>query len=226
MNRFLSCTAVGLLLGLTPALAETKPPADAMTPPAVNRPSQVPEVMPADPVQPSDSAVPIPSGASQTSPEPTRPGQAEPGPEPRAQSSEAPKSLAPGQQTQQSAAASPTASPFIVKEGANDLLVGNLIGATVLDTRNNSIGEVSDLVTDQNGKLTAVVIGAGGFLGIGEKDVAIRYEDVKIVRDQDDNATLIANISKEALTSAPDYQTLDEQQITLGERGDHVNKAE
>jgi hypothetical protein len=56
MNRFLTCTAVGLFLSLSPALAETQLPSDnAQTPPAVNEPSQIPEVMP-DAAQPSDPA--------------------------------------------------------------------------------------------------------------------------------------------------------------------------
>ena len=47
MNRFLTCTAVGLFLSLSPALAEAQLPSDnAQTPPAVNQPSQIPEVMP------------------------------------------------------------------------------------------------------------------------------------------------------------------------------------
>ena len=54
MNRFLTCTAVGLFLSLSPALAEPQLPSDeAQTPPAVNQPSQIPEVMP-DSAQPSD----------------------------------------------------------------------------------------------------------------------------------------------------------------------------
>ena len=47
MNRFLTCTAVGLFLSLSPALAEPQLPSDdAQTPPAANQPSQIPEVMP------------------------------------------------------------------------------------------------------------------------------------------------------------------------------------
>jgi hypothetical protein len=64
------------------------------------------------------------------------------------------------------------------------------------------------------------VVGAGGFLGIGEKDVAIRFEDVKLARDENNDTKIIADLNKETLASAPDYQTLDEQQMTVGERSD------
>ena len=60
MNRFLTCTAVGLFLSMSPALAEPQPPSDdAQTPPAANQPAQIPEVMP-DSAQPADPAAPIP----------------------------------------------------------------------------------------------------------------------------------------------------------------------
>jgi len=64
------------------------------------------------------------------------------------------------------------------------------------------------------------VVGAGGFLGIGEKDVAIRFEDVKLARDENNDVKIIADLDKETLALAPDYQTLDEQQVTVGERSD------
>ena len=90
MNRFLFGTAVGLLLGLPPALAETQSlPGDAQTPPAVNQPSQIPEVMPSTPSMSTDPASPIPGDTSQMSPEPAQPGAAQPGAEPPAQSGQA-----------------------------------------------------------------------------------------------------------------------------------------
>ncbi len=111
-------------------------------------------------------------------------------------------------------------APFLTKQESSDWLVGNLIGKSVVNADNESIGDVNDLVTDQNGKIIAIVVGAGGFLGIGEKDVAIRFEDVKLARDENNDVKVIADLNKETLASAPDYQTLDEQQMTVGERSD------
>jgi hypothetical protein len=56
----------------------------------------------------------------------------------------------------------------------------------------------------------------GGFLGIGEKDVAIRFEDLRFARDGDNDIKVMVNIDKTALTSAPDYQSLDEQEVVEG----------
>jgi sporulation protein YlmC with PRC-barrel domain len=131
-------------------------------------------------------------------------------------SSEAPSSA----ELPKSAEATPSAAPFLTKQESSDWLVGNLIGKSVVNADNESIGDVNDLVTDQNGKIIAIVVGAGGFLGIGEKDVAIRFEDVKLARDENNDVKIIADLDKETLASAPDYQTLDEQQMTVGERSD------
>jgi sporulation protein YlmC with PRC-barrel domain len=131
-------------------------------------------------------------------------------------SSEAPSSA----ELPKSAEATPSGAPFLTKQESSDWLVGNLIGKSVVNADNDSIGDVNDLVTDQNGKIIAIVVGAGGFLGIGEKDVAIRFEDVKLARDENNDVKIIADLDKETLASAPDYQTLDEQQVTVGERSD------
>ncbi len=210
MNRFLTCTAVGLFLGLSPALAEPQIPADeAQTPPAVNQPSQIPEVMP-DSATPSDPAAPIPGESSQVTPSPMAPGDDA---APPSQSSEAPLSVEPA--APKSADASGNAQ-FLSKQASDDWLASNLIGQTVYNAQNENIGEINDLVTDRGGKIVAALIGSGGFLGIGEKDVAVRFEDLKLAHDESDNVKITADLSKETLAAAPDYETLYEQRVTVG----------
>ena len=190
-----------------------------------------PESSPSNQALPSDHAPPSigeaipPSQSSEMAPGGSPSGQASPSDQssppaigqanPPSQSSEIPKSP----ESPKSAEA-PSGTPFLAKQESSDWLVGNLIGKSVVNADNESIGNVNDLVTDQNGKLIAIVIGAGGFLGIGEKDVAIRFEDIKLARDENNDVKVIADISKEIIASAPDYQTLDEQQLTVGERSD------
>jgi sporulation protein YlmC with PRC-barrel domain len=226
MNRFLTCTAVGLFLGLTPALAEPQLPADdAQTPPAVNEPSQIPEVMP-DPAQPSDPAAPIPGDSSQVTPAPMQPGDdaappaqssqaQQPGDDasPPAQSSEAPLSIEPA--APKSAEAS-GGGQFLAKQANDDWLASNLIGQSVYNAKDENVGDINDLVTDRDGKIVAVLIGSGGFLGLGEKDVAVRFEDLKLARDENNSIKVVADLSKETLASAPDYETLSEQTLTVG----------
>jgi hypothetical protein len=72
-----------------------------------------------------------------------------------------------------------------------------------------------------------VLVGSGGFLGLGEKDVALDFKDLRFARDEDGNIKVIANVTKEMLASAPDYQTLAEQKVTVGEnKGDREDKSE
>jgi sporulation protein YlmC with PRC-barrel domain len=56
-----------------------------------------------------------------------------------------------------------------------------LVGLNVYNDSNESIGSINDLLTDKNGDIKAVVIGVGGFLGIGEHLVAVPMDKVKFV---------------------------------------------
>jgi hypothetical protein len=209
-------------LGLAPALAEPQLPADdSQTPPAAAQPAQPseaqpPEAVPADPSQSADPAAPIPGDSSQVSPEvmPAQPNEATP----PSQSSEAPMSIEPA--APKSADASGNAR-FLTKQDSSDWLASNLIGQSVYNSQDEVIGDINDLVTDNSGKVIAVLLGSGGFLGLGEKDVAIRFEDLRLARDEDNNIKVIANLDKETLASAPDYETLAEQKVTVG-----ANKAD
>jgi sporulation protein YlmC with PRC-barrel domain len=218
MNRFLATTAVGLFLGLSPAMAETQLPANnAQTPPAVNQPSQIPEVMP-DPAQPADPAAPVPGDSSQVTPAPKQPGDTA---TPPAQSSEAPLSIEPAAPKAADASGS---AQFMTKQASDDWLASNLIGQSVYNAKNENIGDINDLVTDRDGKIVAVLIGSGGFLGLGEKDVAVRFEDLKLARDENNSIKVVADLSKETLASAPDYETLSEQTLTVGSaKGDRAD---
>jgi sporulation protein YlmC with PRC-barrel domain len=54
-----------------------------------------------------------------------------------------------------------------------------MVGLSVYNEKNESVGSINDFLTDKNGKITAVIIGVGGFLGVGEHLVAIPFEKVK-----------------------------------------------
>ena len=213
MNRFLSCTALGLVLGLSPALAEPQLPADdTQAPPALEQQAQPSEVMPSEP---SDPAAPIPGDTSEAQPNPASPPSAEaPSTEPASPpSAEAPQPIEPA--APKSAEASGGAQ-FLTKQESGDVLASNLIGESVYNGQDEAIGGINDLVTDESGKVVAVLIGAGGFLGMGEKDVAIRFEDLRLVREEDNGIKVIADLNQDTLASAPDYETLAEQQVAVG----------
>ena len=64
------------------------------------------------------------------------------------------------------------------------------------------IGDISDvLVSPSDGKITAVIIGVGGFLGMGEKEVAVSFGAIRRTM-KDNKSHLVMNTTKEALTAA------------------------
>lgn len=216
MKRLLTCTAVGLFIGLTPALAQTEPqPSDSQTPPAVQEPnSGVPiEVLP---TQPSDPSAPIEDDSDMA----PRAQDIDPSSPPSSLSTEAPESTSPDQPSMSLAEDSPQ---FLNKQESDDMLASSLIGLSVVNANNESIGKVSDLITDADGKIAAVLIRSGDFLGIGGKDVALRYEDVKFSRDENNDITVMANLDSDTLASAPDYETLAEQEVSVGAKSDREN---
>src|SRR6202047_226139 len=58
-----------------------------------------------------------------------------------------------------------------------------LVGLSVYNEKNESVGSINDLLTDKNGSIKAVVIGVGGFLGVGEHLVAIPFDKIKFVNE-------------------------------------------
>jgi sporulation protein YlmC with PRC-barrel domain len=91
-----------------------------------------------------------------------------------------------------------------------DMRATNLIGANIKNMANETVGEINDLVLDKDGKVVAVVVGVGGFLGIGEREVALDYRSLHIKYDPNamTNAgatTIQVNATKESLKNAPEW---------------------
>ncbi len=108
------------------------------------------------------------------------------------------------------AAASAAGGPpkFITQQTDQEKLASKMIGKSIYNASNENIGKVSDLVLSQNGQIDAVVIGVGGFLGIGEKSVAVPFSAIQVTNDQDGNPKFTAQMSKDDLNKAPDFLTL------------------
>ena len=85
---------------------------------------------------------------------------------------------APSDSTKMAPAASSTGSTESSSFQGN-WRASKVVGLSVYNDKNESVGSINDLLTDKNGKIVAVVIGVGGFLGVGEHLVAIPFEKVK-----------------------------------------------
>jgi sporulation protein YlmC with PRC-barrel domain len=88
---------------------------------------------------------------------------------------------------------------------ANSATVTNWYKENVYDPSDNKIGEIADVLIDREGKITAFIIGVGGFLGIGEKDVAVPFNAVRVTT-KDNKWYLVMNSTKDALKDAKGFK--------------------
>ena len=90
--------------------------------------------------------------------------------------------------------------------------VTNFYKQTVYDPADNKIGDIDDVLIDKAGNVSALIVGVGGFLGMGEKHVAIPFSDVH-ASEKDNKWYLVLNTTKDALNTAPGF-TYDRTRTT------------
>ena len=75
-----------------------------------------------------------------------------------------------------------------------------LIGLNVYDQQNQKIGDIKELLLDKDGKVGQVAIGVGGFLGMGEHDVAVKWTDLKFSDQPVPSTTTSSNTSTKTMS--------------------------
>lgn len=185
MKHLLTTTALGLLLAVSPAAAQDEKPAGQ---PA----QQSQEQQPGSPAAPNAQ----PDAAQQQEMQ-----------EPGSQAEQTGKT-----DIDKTAEASSGETKFVNEQQEGDRLASNLIGATVTDANDENIGEISDLLLDENGSITAAVLGVGGFLGIGEKSVAVNMDSLEISEGENGGMKVTLDTTRESLESAPDFVSLEDKQ--------------
>lgn len=82
-----------------------------------------------------------------------------------------------------------------------------LMGLNVYNDANEKLGDINELILDKDGKVSAVVIGVGGFLGMGEHDIAVSMDKLKFkeeaVRTSATTTTTRESTTGTATTTAP-----------------------
>lgn len=106
------------------------------------------------------------------------------------------------------------ASERFVPAIGESALASDLIGETVYTSNADNaetIGEVNDLIVGNDGMVDAALIGVGGFLGVGEKNVAVNYKDLTMSMDNDGDRVVVLATTREELEAAPAFerQTVD-----------------
>lgn len=98
------------------------------------------------------------------------------------------------------------AAPEMLGTVPNDsMTVTDWYKQSVYDTNNAKLGKVDDVLVDKSGKINALIIGVGGFLGAGEKDVAVPFDAVHATK-KGDSWYLTLDATKDSLKSAQGYK--------------------
>jgi sporulation protein YlmC with PRC-barrel domain len=97
------------------------------------------------------------------------------------------------------------------KMTTGEISASELLDENVVNAANETVGDVNDVILDADGKLASIVVGVGGFLGMGEKDVALSFDQLTFARDNDNGLVVSTNATKESLQAAPAYTKPDKR---------------
>ena len=103
------------------------------------------------------------------------------------------------------AQATPESAKVMTTLPSPSIPISDLYKQNVYDTADNKIGEVKDVILSPDGRASALIVSVGGFLGMGEKDVALPFDAVKR-KTKDNKAYLTLDATKDALKSAPGFK--------------------
>jgi hypothetical protein len=97
-----------------------------------------------------------------------------------------------------------------------EVRASKLIGTSVKNAAGERIGDINEVIIGSDGKVAAVVIGVGGFLGIGEREVAVRYDALQLSHGSDRSTSATMAATKESLKTAPEWswRTEDKSGVT------------
>ena len=100
-----------------------------------------------------------------------------------------------------------SAANTITAQKPDEWLATRLRGTSVLGSDGIKIGSVDDILIDRSGSIKALVIGVGGFLGIGAKDVAIPFKQFQVVPGTEGKSDVLTlSMTKDQLADAQDFK--------------------
>ncbi|MEA3535780.1 PRC-barrel domain-containing protein [Rhizobium sp. CC-YZS058] len=112
----------------------------------------------------------------------------------------------------QAAQAAPAGSDYLTEQGPEQISANTYIGQSVYTGNDESIGEINDVIFTKDGSVEAAVIGVGGFLGIGEKNVAVPLDKITVAEvPNSDDMKLTTQETADSLKAAPEFKTKSAQ---------------
>lgn len=107
----------------------------------------------------------------------------------------------------------PEVAPAPMEGVTGDWHASKLIGTTMTNVLGESVGRVEDVVIDGDGKVVAVLVGVGGFLGMGETSVAIGMRHLVVSRVDADRLEVRTSLSRRAIEQAAQLDPADDQPL-------------
>jgi sporulation protein YlmC with PRC-barrel domain len=117
------------------------------------------------------------------------------------------------------AASSTNSAKFINSQRQDQFLASKFKGTDVIGSDDKKIGDVSDILFDKGGKIEAYVVGVGGFLGIGAKDVALAPNAFQIVpgdKSKNESDKLRLSMTQDELKQAANFEPYKAPSSTTG----------
>ena len=117
------------------------------------------------------------------------------------------------------AASSANSAKFINSQRQDQFLASKFKGTDVIGSDDKKIGDVSDILFDKGGKIEAYVVGVGGFLGIGAKDVALAPNAFQIVpgdKSKNESDKLRLSMTQDELKQAANFEPYKAPSSTTG----------
>lgn len=97
----------------------------------------------------------------------------------------------------------------LTEQSADQISAKTYMGQSVYNGQNESIGSINDLILQKQGGVVAAVVGVGGFLGMGQKNVAVPFNKISATQNaQDGTIKLTTTETAESLKAAPEFKTL------------------
>jgi sporulation protein YlmC with PRC-barrel domain len=90
--------------------------------------------------------------------------------------------------------------------GIEGIAASKLVGATVTNANGDSIGEIHEVLLSAEGEADALIVDVGGFLGMGEHTVAMKWTDISIRSDDNNTLVVATEMTKEQLQDLPEYE--------------------
>jgi sporulation protein YlmC with PRC-barrel domain len=98
---------------------------------------------------------------------------------------------------------------FVYEQEDDQVLANRYLGRAVYNDAMEKVGSVNDLVFTKEGGIEAAVIGVGGFLGLGEKNVAVRFDAISIIENPETgDIELRISATEDQLAEAPTFKTM------------------